>query len=86
MFFGEVPSIAAASWGFDDGTSAYCTNQLSTGIISNNLTSSIDLESAAGTIQSAAVKTLASDGFTLTWTKTGSPSAATATIIAICFK
>jgi hypothetical protein len=36
--------------------------------------------------QTAVLKTFDSDGFTLTWTKHGSPSPATVTIIALCYK
>ena len=86
MFFAGVASNQAASWGTDDGTDQTCTNQLSTGNMSINLGSSIDLENNANERQAALVKTLDSDGFTLTWTKTATPPAGTATIIAICFK
>jgi hypothetical protein len=36
--------------------------------------------------QTAVVASYDSDGFTLTWTKHGSPSAATLTVNAICYK
>jgi hypothetical protein len=85
MFFAGVASNKTASWGSDDGTSQVCTNQLYTEDMSSNTSSSIDLETASGARQEAVVNSLDSDGFTLTWTKTGSPTG-TATIIAICFK
>ena len=86
MFFGAVASNSAGSWGSDDGTDTMCTNQLSTGNMSSNTSASIDLENNAGESQTAVIKTLDSDGFALTWTKTNTPPAGTATIIAICFK
>lgn len=86
VFFAAVASNKAGSWGSDDGTSQMCTNQLSTGNMSSNTSASIDLENNAGESQTAVIKTLDSDGFTLTWTKTNTPPAGTATIIAICFK
>ena len=86
MFFAAVSGIPTASWGDDDGTDTKCTNQLSTGNMSSNASASIDLENNAGESQTAIIKTLGSDGFTLTWTKTNTPPAGTATVIAICFK
>jgi hypothetical protein len=86
MFFAAVDATKTASWGSDDGTSQMCTNQLYNGNMSNNTSASIDLENNAGESQTAIIKTLDSNGFTLTWTKTATPPAGTATIIAICFK
>lgn len=76
---------AAASWGADDGSITKCINQLSTGLMSVNTSYSIDLEPQAGEIQTAKITSLASNGFTLTWTKTLTPTA-TGIIIALCFK
>jgi hypothetical protein len=86
MFFAAVAGNKAGSWGSDDATDQMCTNQLSTGNMSSNTSASIDLENNAGESQTAIIKTLDSDGFTLTWTKTATPPVGTATIIAICFK
>lgn len=73
------------SWGFDDGAAAYCTSQTEVGgSAASGL--SIILRPTAGTQQSAMVKSLDSDGFTLTWAKSGTPPAGTATIIALCLK
>ena len=68
--------------GFDDGTTRGATafNPGSAGTGQINGSSSVFLPSAAATSQMAVVTTFDTDGFTLTWTKTGSPSAGTATI------
>lgn len=67
--------------GFDDGTTrgAVASNPGGAGTCQLNL-SGIFIPSAAATSQTAVVASFDSDGFTLTWTKTGSPSAGTATV------
>jgi flavin reductase (DIM6/NTAB) family NADH-FMN oxidoreductase RutF len=85
IFFASVSGTSAASWGADDGTTADCVNQLSTGNMSSNSSASIDLEPQAGEIQSASITSLSATGFTLTWSKTLTPTG-NATIIALCFK
>lgn len=70
--------------GFAQNTTAYCNAQgydgggrWGVGLIS--------LKIASGAYQDAIVKSLNADGFTLTWTKTGSPTG-TARLIFLCFK
>jgi hypothetical protein len=46
----------------------------------------IQLTEAAGKAQDAIVKSLDDDGFTLTWTKTGTTSAGTATLYFLCLR
>ncbi len=86
IFFAAVASNKAASWGDDDGTDQMCTYQVSTGDMASSIVASIILENSSSEGQIGKVKTLDSDGFTLTWTKNATPPAGTATIIAVCFK
>jgi len=47
---------------------------------------SIMLAEGSSQLQTALIKTYDSDGFTLTWTKTGTPSAGTATMFYVAFR
>ncbi len=90
MFFAAVNGNSAASWGFDDGTDSESTSQSHNGDMSSDSSNSSIFIHTSGTSptdskQHAVIKTLDVDGFTLTWSKSSSPSG-TATIIAICFK
>lgn len=88
IFFAEdsVENIACASWGFvDSSTTSRGIHQAFNNqyFPTNNV---INLLPDTGDSQIASVKSFDTDGFTLTWTKTGSPPAATANIYAICFR
>lgn len=63
------------SVGFDDGTNHYAIYLLSTGQAEGCATEAIRA-GGNGTYQSGKIKTLDSDGFTLTWTKTSTPTGA----------
>lgn len=79
MFFLSPPSSSAfqyASWGFSDGTShlglSY-SSQLSSFIpLSDIGTSCIGVHLGSGIYKTAVIKTMDTDGFTLTWVTTGS--------------
>jgi hypothetical protein len=83
VFFGAVDQGNRTSWGIDDGTNAF--------VVSNNSGASAGTfrESTAGSqwynvdsanYQVGVIQSMDADGFTLNWTKTGSPAAGTATI------
>lgn len=85
IFNAIVTGNAAASWGVDDASDSKCTYQNHVDVTGTQATRSISLNTAAGVSQDAFIASLDADGFTLTWTKSGSPTG-TGTIIAICFK
>lgn len=73
------------SWGMCDSSSterAITRGSNGLGYVASVICS---VESTAGALQSAVVKSFDADGFTLTWTKTGSPTG-TATIYFLCLK
>jgi len=59
--------------------------QLSDGAGSSDVNALLQLSTGIGAQQSCIVKSFDADGFTLTWTKTGSPTG-TVTLIFLCFK
>lgn len=86
IFFAAVASSKAASWGADDSSVAKVIFQRGDGTMTSVGSSSVRLETTAGSaIQEANVTSLSSSGFTITWIKTGTPTG-TGTIIALCFK
>ena len=86
MFFASVASTSVGSWGVDDGTTSWNIRQVSDGVTTRSSGESIALDTVAGaTIIEGTITTLASTGFTVTWSVTGSPSG-TATVIALCLK
>lgn len=90
IFFGGTSSSGIATYnGVDNGAVHYCLlNYLTAGAgySSTSTSQSIYLAETVNIVQRAYVKTFDSDGFTLTWTKDGSPSAGTANIFYIAFK
>lgn len=80
-------STTAVCMGFDNGTTHYPIygNAGPVWFVSNAGTISIVLITSAGNQQVAAISSFNSDGFVLTWTKTGSPTG-TATIQALVIK
>lgn len=82
-------SDSRASWGFDDGTLSYCIFANAGGTIGAyraNASFSIYLNTSEGaTDYTGEVTVLGADGFTVTWTKTGSPTG-TYTMFALCFR
>ena len=77
IFVVHAPDVGL-SVGFDNGTAHYCVYNVST-TYANSATYSIGAGDKDGGSQTALVKTLDADGFTLTWTKASSPGAGTAT-------
>jgi hypothetical protein len=67
------------SVGLDNATSKYVIHVYGSSVLGANAYS-IDLIEDGTKIQQALVKTMDTDGFTLTWTKTGSPSSANGTV------
>jgi len=77
VIFISAPGVVAhsISVGFDDGTGHYAVFGWGAATsLSITASSSISLIEAAGDQQTAIIKTLDADGFTLTWTKAGSPT------------
>lgn len=73
-FYMAVGGTTQMSWGFDDGTTAKNTIITSAGASSADGGNSIDmLQPDSATSQVAKITSMDTDGFTLTWTKTGSP-------------
>jgi len=72
IFFAEN-GAENASWGFDDGTSHISiTKQTATVFVAGG---SFSISSEAGSyVYRGTITTLGSDGFTITWTTSGSPS------------
>jgi len=74
---GGITGTGAFSIGFSDGTLNYCSNLNDNGDIGEcamRTTNCLYINTGAGSAQSAIVKTMDSAGFTLTWTKGGSPT------------
>ncbi len=89
IFSANIGTTAAASWsGFDDGTIHTTMADYSFGSADtyNVYTDrSIELIIAAGKEYSGLISSMDSDGFTITWTKTSTPTG-TATIIYMAFR
>ncbi len=69
-------TAGAISWGFDDATTRLCKydDAATTAGTYQGTTFSIFVQTAVGASQKATVNSFDSDGFTLAWTKTGSPT------------
>lgn len=89
IFFGSYGTSGVNSFGIAQGTSAGCIYSRADQAVTEffHIASvAIRGETAAGTdYQSAVVKSWDDDGFTLTWTKEGSPTG-TLTIHVLCFR
>lgn len=74
-------------YGFDDGTHHFSTTELLGATNSQTFQNIVSLligdDAAGGNFASAAIASMDVDGFTLTWTKNGTPTA-TATFAALC--
>lgn len=87
LFFAGIEAAAAASWGFSDGAKHLDLNSeaiTAADQMGADSTTCINLLQAAGKTQTAIVKSLDADGFTLTWTKTSTPTG-TAKIFCLAF-
>ena len=86
LFFACGPTDNAISIGADDGTNKGMVSAYGTLNFTVVTTDSIYLLNAAGTtLQNARISSFDSDGFTLSWTKVGSPTG-TATIIYLAIR
>jgi hypothetical protein len=84
ILIGAIGATSSISWGFDNGTVPNSVN-FTTVSYQTDTTHSIGIFTAAGVAQQAKITSFTSDGFVLTWTKTGSPTG-TLTMFALCFK
>jgi len=76
------------SVGFASGTTvrSFYDNNLTTAGTYTPVNELIHLMNSTAEFQNAVVKTMDADGFTLTWTKTGTPDAGTAYIYFLCLR
>jgi len=81
---GVTDNTYYSSYGFDDGTNHFCTvNRTAV----NSQVGNKSIFTGSGAVdQNAYVKSFDADGFTLTWTKTGSPAAGTMNIYYMAFR
>jgi len=87
IFMGSKGSTFAASWGFDDASTAKVLYETETvSVFANANTKSLFLVEASGKRQEGYVKSMDSDGFTIAWTRVGATASATATIAFMAFK
>lgn len=76
------------SWGIDDGTTHLCNiwfNASSANGFATSGAASIYANPVAGSAYQGAVQSFDSDGFTINWAKTGTPTG-TLTVQALCFR
>ena len=87
FFIAAESATSEASWGADDGTTSasISANRGSAAVFGTNTSSSIYAEHSTGNVHSGVISSFDTDGFTITWTKTGSPSG-TLTVIYIAIK
>lgn len=88
LFLYGVSGESPGGFGIDDGTNHYTYAngyEVTAGSFVLSGAASINLFRAVGNSYAGAVTTLGADGFTITWTKTGSPTG-TATVRALCIK
>lgn len=84
IFLAVVQSSTEASWGFDDATT-HLSLRLQNTIWTNAATESIVYDDNAGKDYSGHISSMDSDGFTITWTKTGLPTG-TLQVMYLAFK
>lgn len=73
LFINGVSGSTNWSVGFDNASSHYCIAGLSSGTVSPDTSYSISINDGTNK-QRGIIKTMDSDGFTITWTKTASPT------------
>lgn len=92
IFWAHLPNTTAFSWAIHDqsfGSALDVIDVSAAGSDANswsNAGTSIYLTPAGGKVQSGVVSSVNSDGYVVTWTKTGSPSAGTGIIYALAIK
>lgn len=73
--FSTGGNAASASWGEDDGANPQCfTNETGSFAPLIDSLNSIDIINSGGNTSTAKITAFGTDGFTLTWVKTGSPT------------
>jgi len=83
LLFAVLGNVSWSTATFDSAKTAQAVFQVFGGVGNSN--GGLILESSANNYQQAIVKTYDADGFTLTWSKTNSPTG-TGNIVALCFK
>lgn len=88
IIFLQQSNSGSFTIGLDNGTNRYSIAMWGTSVplYTHSSTQSLYMIAAAGAYQSGIVKTFDSDGFTITWTRTGSPSANDTYIYYMAFK
>lgn len=84
IFIGNISgsTLNFSSWGVDDGTTAGSLAITTVaGVTTSGIGNSISMYETGTQAQTAKISSLGADGFTLAWTKAGTPSAGTAGII-----
>jgi hypothetical protein len=81
---GVVDNTHYSSYGFDDGTNHFCT--ISRAAVNTQVGNKSIFTGNGASDQCAIVKTFDPDGFTLTWTKDGTPPAGTMNIYYMAFR
>lgn len=77
---------SGGSVGFDDGTNPFCKIWATNGASNMRSTSSIQTRDNNSWEEAGKITTLGSDGFTITWSKAGSPPSATITVYYLAFR
>jgi hypothetical protein len=72
--FGEEAVNDVFSHGLFDGTNQNCVYEVGSGVYAHNSTSAFHYEPSSGNHQDGIVTSFDADGFTISWTKTGSPT------------
>jgi len=86
IIFAGITNTNTASWGWDNTSSRFCSSNRGTvAQFAFNTDRSLSLTVSSGNQQVGSVTSFTSDGFVITWTKTGSPTG-TATIGYLAFK
>lgn len=86
LFLAGVNGTNTAAWGFDNGSSMADVHRTgTTATFGVSTTFSMSLTTSSGNAQTGVISSFTSDGFVITFTKTGTPTG-TATIMYLAFK
>lgn len=85
-FIANVPNTDRYSWGFYDASGYATIMRFSTTSSSASTTECVYIGDGASWSQIASISALGSDGFTLSWTKNGSPPAGTINIMYLAIR
>jgi hypothetical protein len=88
IVFLSQSNSGSISIGFDNGTNKYAVTVWGKTVpyYSSSAVLSISLMESTEKMQTGVIKTFDTDGFTITWTKTGSPATADGTIFYMAFR